>query len=169
MSEHGRRHVRENNVERRADAFYGSERGQTFSGAEEFTYDMQTQKRAIIVGETTGGGAHPVDGMPAGDHFTIGVPLERPINPITKKDWEGTGITPDVKVPAADDLDERRIIAVPAMQEPLRPDIGVGLGWSIGHAVTISHPQYFAPQSSSVSSFAVLCKAVLPALRIRAA
>jgi hypothetical protein len=78
--------------------------GQTFSGAEEFTYDMQTQKRAIIVGETTGGGAHPVDGMPAGDHFTIGVPLERPINPITKKDWEGTGITPDVQVPAADAL-----------------------------------------------------------------
>jgi hypothetical protein len=76
----------------------------TFSGAEEFTYDMQTQKRATIVGETTGGGAHPVNGMPAGDHFTIGVPLARPINPITKKDWEGTGITPDVKVPAADAL-----------------------------------------------------------------
>jgi hypothetical protein len=76
----------------------------TFSGAEEFTYDMQTQKRATIVGETTGGGAHPVDGMPAGDHFTIGVPLARPINPITKKDWEGTGVTPEVKVPAAEAL-----------------------------------------------------------------
>jgi hypothetical protein len=76
----------------------------TFSGAEEFTYDMQTQKRATIVGETTGGGAHPVRGMPAGDHFTIGVPFARPINPVTKKDWEGTGIKPDVPVPAADAL-----------------------------------------------------------------
>ena len=77
---------------------------QTFSGAEEFTFDLQTQKRATIVGETTGGGAHPVEGMPAGDHFTIGVPFGRPINPITKGDWEGKGVEPDVKVSAADAL-----------------------------------------------------------------
>src|SRR5581483_7175780 len=30
----------------------------TFSGGEEFTFDLKTQKRATIVGETTGGGAH---------------------------------------------------------------------------------------------------------------
>ena len=48
---------------------------ETFSGGEEFTFDLQTQKRATIVGETTGGGAHPVRGVSAGDHFTIGVPL----------------------------------------------------------------------------------------------
>jgi len=77
---------------------------ETFSGGEEFTFDLQTQKRATIVGETTGGGAHPVRGMPAGDHFTIGVPFGRPINPVTKGDWEGKGIEPDVKVSAADAL-----------------------------------------------------------------
>jgi hypothetical protein len=77
----------------------------TFSGGEEFTYDLQTQKRATIVGEVTGGGAHPVRGMPAGDHFMIGVPWGRPINPITKKDWEGTGVTPDVKVSATEALE----------------------------------------------------------------
>lgn len=76
----------------------------TFSGAEEFTYDLKTQKRATIVGETTGGGAHPVEGMPLGDHFLVGVPLARPVNPISKTDWEGTGVEPDVKVPAADAL-----------------------------------------------------------------
>ena len=43
---------------------------ETFSGAEEFTFDLKTQNRATIVGETTGGGAHPVRGMPA-YHFTI--------------------------------------------------------------------------------------------------
>ena len=84
---------------------------QTFSGAEEFTYDLQTQKRATIVGEVTGGGAHPVEGMSAGEHFIIGVPIERPINPITKKDWEGTGITPDVKVPAAEALESAQRLA----------------------------------------------------------
>jgi hypothetical protein len=77
---------------------------ETFSGGEEFTFDLKTQKRATIVGETTGGGAHPVQGMSAGDHFTIGVPFGRPINPVTKGDWEGKGIEPDVKVSAAEAL-----------------------------------------------------------------
>jgi hypothetical protein len=76
----------------------------TFSGGEEFTFDLKTQKRATIVGEVTGGGAHPVRGLPATEHFTIGVPFARPINPITKGDWEGTGVEPDVKVSAADAL-----------------------------------------------------------------
>ena len=79
--------------------------GQTFSGGEEFTYDLQTQKRATIVGETTGGGAHPIDGMSVGDHFTIAMPTGRPINPITKKDWEGVGVVPDVKTSSADALE----------------------------------------------------------------
>jgi len=76
----------------------------TFSGAEEFTYNLKTQKRATIVGETTGGGAHPVSGHRIDEHFIIGVPFARAINPITHTNWEGTGIEPDVKVPAADAL-----------------------------------------------------------------
>jgi hypothetical protein len=76
----------------------------TFSGAEEFTYDLKNLKRATIVGETTGGGAHPVSGHRIDDHFMIGVPFARAINPISKTNWEGTGVEPDVKVPAADAL-----------------------------------------------------------------
>jgi hypothetical protein len=76
----------------------------TFSGGEEFTYNLKTQKRATIVGETTGGGAHPVSGHPIDQHFIIGVPFARAINPITHTNWEGTGVEPDVKVPAADAL-----------------------------------------------------------------
>src|SRR5260370_19281796 len=76
----------------------------TFSGAEEFTYNLKNLKRATIVGETTGGGAHPVSGQRIDDHFMIGVPFARAVNPITKTNWEGTGVEPDVKVPAADAL-----------------------------------------------------------------
>ncbi|HET7187772.1 MAG TPA: S41 family peptidase [Gemmatimonadaceae bacterium] len=76
----------------------------TFSGGEEFTNNLKTLKRATIVGETTGGGAHPVRGRRVDDHFMIGVPFARAINPITKTNWEGTGVEPDVKVPAADAL-----------------------------------------------------------------
>lgn len=76
----------------------------TFSGGEEFTYDLKNLKRATIIGEKTGGGAHPVRGQRIDEHFMIGVPFARAINPITKTNWEGTGVEPDVKVPAAEAL-----------------------------------------------------------------
>jgi retinol-binding protein 3 len=76
----------------------------TFSGAEEFSYDLKALKRVTIVGETTGGGAHPIHPERIDDHFAIGIPFSRAINPITKADWEGTGVEPDVKVSAADAL-----------------------------------------------------------------
>ena len=83
----------------------------TFSGAEEFAYDLQTTKRATIVGEVTGGGAHPTDGTRLDDHFVIAVPFARAVNPITKTDWEGKGIQPDVKVPADQALDKAKQLA----------------------------------------------------------
>ncbi len=71
----------------------------TFSGGEEFAYDMKTQKRATLIGDVTGGGAHPGSGRRLHDHFMMFVPTGRPINPVTKTDWEGTGVEPDVKSP----------------------------------------------------------------------
>jgi retinol-binding protein 3 len=76
----------------------------TFSGAEEFTYNLKNLGRATIVGETTGGGAHPVRGERIDDRFSIGVPFARAINPISKTNWEGTGVEPDVKTSAAEAL-----------------------------------------------------------------
>jgi hypothetical protein len=83
----------------------------TFSGAEEFTYNLKNLKRATIIGETTGGGAHPVSGHRIDDHFMIGVPFARAVNPISKTNWEGTGVEPDVKVPADQALDEAKKMA----------------------------------------------------------
>jgi C-terminal processing protease CtpA/Prc len=84
----------------------------TFSGAEEFTYNLKNLKRAIIVGETTGGGAHPGGGFRLNEHFGMFVPTGRAINPITKTNWEGTGVTPDVAVPADQALLTARIMAL---------------------------------------------------------
>jgi hypothetical protein len=95
----------------------------TFSGAEEFSYNLKNLKRATIVGETTGGGAHPTSGLRLDDHFLIAVPGSRAINPVTKTDWEGVGVEPDVKVKAADALDEAEKLAIsklPADQKELR-------------------------------------------------
>jgi hypothetical protein len=83
----------------------------TFSGAEEFCYDLKNLKRATLVGETTGGGAHPAGPHRIDEHFVIRVPDARPINPITKTDWEGTGVTPDVKVDAEDALKTAEVLA----------------------------------------------------------
>jgi hypothetical protein len=78
----------------------------TFSAAEDFSYALKNLKRATLIGETTGGGAHPISPRRIDDHFTVIVPIGRSISPITKTDWEGTGVEPDVKVAAADALDE---------------------------------------------------------------
>ena len=77
----------------------------TYSGGEEFSYDLQSLKRAVIVGETTGGAAHPIGPWALGDGFFINIPFGRAINPITKTDWEGTGVIPDVTAPADQSLE----------------------------------------------------------------
>ena len=77
----------------------------TFSGAEEFSYNMKNLKRATLIGETTGGGAHPTDAMIVQEKFILRVPIARAINPITKTNWEGTGVTPDIQIPAAQAFD----------------------------------------------------------------
>jgi hypothetical protein len=76
----------------------------TFSAAEGFSYDLKMLKRATLVGETTSGRGHMGMGHRIDAHFTIRVPGIRVTNPISKTNWEGKGVEPDVKVKAADAL-----------------------------------------------------------------
>lgn len=87
----------------------------SFSGAEEFAYNLKNLKRATIVGETTGGGAHPGGTERLSEHFLAFIPTGRAINPITKTNWEGTGVEPDVKVPKEQALHTAQIMALKAM------------------------------------------------------
>jgi len=101
---------------------------ETFSGAEEFTYNLKNLKRATIVGETTGGGAHPGGGFRISDHFGMFVPTGRAINPITKTNWEGTGVTPDISVPADQALAVARLMALKKSLTTLtNPDFKAGV------------------------------------------
>jgi len=84
----------------------------TFSGAEEFTYNMKNLKRATVIGETTGGGAHPTGARIVQHDFILRVPFARAINPVSKTNWEGTGVTPDVQVPAAQAFDRAYAMAM---------------------------------------------------------
>lgn len=71
--------------------------GRTFSGAEEFTYNLKNLKRATVIGEVSAGGANPGAVHQLTKHFSIFIPNGRAINPITQTNWEGTGVTPDIK------------------------------------------------------------------------
>ena len=71
----------------------------TFSAGEEFAYNLQTRQRATLVGEATGGGAHPGSTYRIHPHFEAFIPNGRAINPITNQNWEGDGVQPDVSIP----------------------------------------------------------------------
>jgi Peptidase family S41/N-terminal domain of Peptidase_S41 in eukaryotic IRBP len=74
--------------------------GRTFSGGEDFAYTLQALGRATVVGETTGGGAHPTRGFPISAAVHIGIPFARSVNPVTGTNWQGTGVVPDVPADA---------------------------------------------------------------------
>src|SRR5260370_30591119 len=67
----------------------------TWSGAEQFSYDLKMLRRATLVGERTRGGAHAGVFYRIDDHFGIGIPKVTPINPFGKADWQGTAAEPD--------------------------------------------------------------------------
>jgi C-terminal processing protease CtpA/Prc len=84
----------------------------TFSAAEDISYTLKNLKRATVVGETTGGGAHPVMGRRLNDHFFVMVPFARYISPVTKTNWEGVGVEPDIKAPASHALKVAQLAAL---------------------------------------------------------
>lgn len=90
---------------------------QTFSGAEEFAYNLLNLQRATLVGETTGGGAHPVRPVSIADRFNVMVPYARAVNPITQTNWEGIGVKPQVEVEASQALERAKDLAAAAIQQ----------------------------------------------------
>jgi hypothetical protein len=86
--------------------------GQTFSAAEDFAYNLQAIKRVTVVGERSGGGAHPIQQFRIDPHLIAVIPVGRSINPITKGDWEGTGVTPDVAISADKALAKANALAL---------------------------------------------------------
>ena len=90
---------------------------ETFSAAEEFTYNLKVLRRATVIGETTRGGANPGAGYRIHDHFWIFIPTGRAINPTTSENWDGTGVRPDVKVPSELALETAHLKALETLLE----------------------------------------------------
>ncbi|MCB0720921.1 MAG: hypothetical protein KDC42_01350 [Ignavibacteriae bacterium] len=98
----------------------------TFSGAEEFSYNLKNLNRATIVGETTGGGAHPGGTEIVNDDFVMNIPSGRAINPYTKTNWEGTGVSPDVPIDSKDAFTKAYIMALEQLASRSGDDVGKG-------------------------------------------
>lgn len=89
----------------------------TFSAAEEFAYNLKHLKRATVIGETTGGGAHDNKFVILNDNYEMSLPFARAINPITQTNWEGIGVEPDVKVSGDRVLETAQVLAMKKLSE----------------------------------------------------
>jgi hypothetical protein len=86
--------------------------GRTFSAAEAMAYHMKALGRAVIVGEASGGGAHRVNPADVGKGFILMVAVTKPTNVVTGGDWEGTGVIPDLAVPADSAVQAAQVAAL---------------------------------------------------------
>jgi len=103
---------------RRLDApVYVLTSGRTASAAEAFSYTLQQAKRGVIVGEASAGAANPGGMAPVGDGFAVFVSGGSPVNPISGRNWEGTGVIPDVAVPAGQALVRAQQLALAKVAE----------------------------------------------------
>jgi hypothetical protein len=120
------------NVPRYTGAVYVLTSKRTFSAAEEFTYNLKQLKRATQVGETSGGGANPGEGVILTGNFGVFMPTGRAINPITRDNWEGKGAVPEIATTAEDAL---RTAHIKALEELLAkesdPDVKRGYEMSL--------------------------------------
>lgn len=89
--------------------------GRTASAAESTAYTLQAAKRAVIVGEVSGGAANPGGEFPVGDGFNVFISTSTTINPITGTNWEDVGVKPDVPTNPDKALERAQILALQAV------------------------------------------------------
>jgi hypothetical protein len=120
----------------------------TFSAAEEFSYNLKNLKRATLVGETTGGGAHPIESHFLADVRVLAfVPFGRAVNPITGTNWEGSGVAPDIQTPADKALEAAHLDALKKLQSMSKDDKRKQeLGWFIQQLEALARPVTLSPE-----------------------
>ena len=84
---------------------------ETASSAEHLSLALKRTGRATLIGETTRGAGHFGTTLALGGGFAAFVPMGRTYDPDTGKDWEATGIAPDIAVPADQALDKALALA----------------------------------------------------------
>ena len=105
----------------------------TFSAGEDFTYNLQQRGRVVVVGERTGGGGHTVESIKLPEHYLeVVVPEGEAVNPISGANWEGSGVTPDIEVPAETALTAAHRHALRSLAETLDdPEVLRRVKWAL--------------------------------------
>lgn len=103
--------------------------GRSGSAAEAFAYTLQAAGRATVVGETSAGAANPGGPAITPSGYRVFVSDGTPINPITKTNWEGVGVKPDLEAPAAQALDVAWQAALARQADRLSGPVAVEASW----------------------------------------
>ncbi len=119
----------------------------TFSAAEEFSYNLKHLKRATIIGEITGGGAHPGGPKAINYRFTVWLPTGRSTNPITHTNWEGIGVIPHIKVSADQALGVAKSKALEKLSEKHPDDNGFLYRWYLVSEQAALNPVTINPET----------------------
>ena len=119
--------------------------GYTFSGAEGFAYRFQVLKRAVVVGETTGGGANAGGILDVGPVFKVWMPMGRPVDADTGTNWEGTGVVPDIKTSARDALSTAHVEALKTLKAKAAGDRDrARIDWALERAEAGREPVFLS-------------------------
>lgn len=94
----------------------------TGSAAEEFAYDVQTHKLGTVLGGTSAGAAHPGGLFRLAPHHAAFIATGRAINPITKTNWEGVGVKPDIEAPPHEAVQRAHILAIERLQQDTKDE-----------------------------------------------
>ena len=92
----------------------------TGSAAEGFTFFLQQSGRARVVGESTAGAGHLAIPAPIGSGMTLLISVERVTYGSEGKEWERTGVIPDVPVSAGEALERAYALARAQVLQPNR-------------------------------------------------
>ena len=102
----------------------------TFSAAEAFTYTLKHLDKAIVVGEKTRGGANRTKRVNINDNFTISIPYIEATHPVTKTNWEGIGVQPDISTSKNDAFIIAYIDAIKKTVKRNKGKVLNGIGYS---------------------------------------
>lgn len=128
--------------------------GLTASAAEEFSYDVKTQKRGTLVGETTAGAANPGEIFDAGGGFSVFVSTGAAVNPITGTNWETAGVAPDLAVPAAEALARAHIEALKQIIAAAQPGTAATSSrWALEQAQAVLEPRTVAAPADYAGTY----------------
>jgi len=106
--------------------------GRTASACESFAYTLQNAQRAAIVGVASAGGANPSPSFDIGGGFNMQIAVAQSESPITHRNWEGTGVVPNVAAPVEDALNRARVLALQAaLQRADTPQAQLETRWAL--------------------------------------